>query len=314
MPPEFGFMTTHFYTHSIFTEHLTPDGHPERPDRIRAIDKALAGPEFDSLVRLETEEADESLFALAHPQEYVNDLRARAPKEGRIRLDADTAMSPKTWVCVKHAVGGGCAAMDAVLSGKADNCFLSARPPGHHAEKAVPMGFCLINGAAVMARYAQKQGLERVAIIDFDVHHGNGTQDIFFEDETVFYASSHQMPLFPGTGAKTEEGVGNICNAPLSSGADGREFKEAFTERILPSLDAFKPDAIIASAGFDAHRRDPLANVNLEAEDFDWIAGKLLDCAARNCDNRLVSLLEGGYDLIGLADSCSAYVKRMMRG
>lgn len=308
-------MTTHLYTHDIFAQHLTPEGHPERPDRIRAVKKALADPRFDGLVRFETGQADEQSFAYAHPQNHIDAMRAAVPEEGLVQLDADTSVSPRSWDCVRHAVGGGLAAVDAVLTGAADNAFLAARPPGHHAEKTTAMGFCVINTAAVMARHAQRAyGLERVAIVDFDVHHGNGTQDVFFEDDSVFFASTHQMPLYPGTGAKHETGAGNICNAPLNAGDEGSHFREAMRERVLKELDAFAPQLIIISAGFDAHARDPLANINLGDDDFDWITGKLMDAAERHCDARIVSLLEGGYDLHGLASACSAHVARLMHG
>lgn len=308
-------MTTQLYSNEIFVKHLTPQGHPERPDRMKAVAQALSGDEFDKLERFDTEMADDTLFVLAHPQAYVEGMRARVPEEGQVRIDADTTMSPESWNCVRHAAGGGISAIDAVFAKSADNAFVAARPPGHHAEKVTAMGFCLINTAAVMARYAQeKHGVDRVAVIDWDVHHGNGTQDIFYDDPTVLYASTHQMPLFPGSGDKNETGVGNIHNAPLSPGMGGQDFKAAFRERILPALDAFQPDLVIISAGFDAHYRDPLANINLDEDDFDWATGKLLDIAARHSDNRIVSLLEGGYDLKGLADSCAAHVKRLMNG
>ncbi|MDD9909375.1 MAG: histone deacetylase family protein [Ahrensia sp.] len=308
-------MTTHLYTHDIFAEHLTPAGHPERPDRIRVVSDILSKPDFDGLVRFETQMADESSFLLAHTESHIQKMRDSVPEEGIFRVDPDTAMSPKSWDCVKHAVGGGLAGIDHVFSGKADNAFLAARPPGHHAEKVTAMGFCFINTAAVMARHAQKKhGAERVAIVDFDVHHGNGTQDIFFDDASVLYCSTHQMPLYPGTGAKEETGAGNICNAPLSPGMDGDGFRQAFKSRILPAIDAHVPDLIIISAGFDAHHRDPLANINLVEDDFDWATGKLMDMADKHCDGRLASLLEGGYDLQGLAQSCRTHVKRLMNG
>ncbi|MEP1206611.1 MAG: histone deacetylase family protein [Rhizobiaceae bacterium] len=308
-------MTTRLYSHDIFVDHLTPEGHPERPDRMRAVAKALSDEAFDGLERHTTEMADDALFALAHPEAYVDGMRDLVPEQGQVRVDADTTMSPKSWDCVRHAAGGGLAAIDAVFAKQADNAFIAARPPGHHAEKVTAMGFCLINTAAVMARYAQqKHGVERVAIVDWDVHHGNGTQDIFYDDATVLYASTHQMPLFPGSGAKQETGVGNIHNAPLSPGMGSMDFRSAFRERVLPALENFRPDLIIISAGFDAHHRDPLANINLEEDDFDWATGKLLETASKHSDNRLVSLLEGGYDLKGLADSCAAHVKRLMSG
>ncbi len=308
-------MTTHLYTHEVFVEHLTPDGHPERPDRIRSVAEALSANTFDGLTRFETVMADEDTFLYAHPESHVQHLREQAPEEGLVRLDPDTTMSPQTWNCMRHAVGGGLAAVDAVFAEQADNAFLAARPPGHHAEKTTAMGFCFVNTAAIMARHAQKvHGVERVAIVDWDVHHGNGTQDIFFDDPSVMYASTHQMPLFPGTGDKNETGVGNIHNAPLSPGMDGDGFKEAFRSRVLPALDNFRPDLLIISAGFDAHHRDPLGNINLVADDFDWATGKLLDTAAKYSNNRVVSLLEGGYDLQGLAESCATHVQRLMRG
>ncbi|MEL6967492.1 MAG: histone deacetylase family protein [Pseudomonadota bacterium] len=308
-------MTTHLYFSPSSTEHSTPDGHPERPARYTAVMDALDADAFSGLERFETQAADTALFALAHPEQQIESLSSRVPEEGRVRIDPDTVMSPKTWDCVHQAVGGGVTSVDAVFEKTADNTFLVARPPGHHAEKTTAMGFCFINTAAVMARHAQKaHGAERVAIVDWDVHHGNGTQDIFEDDPTVLYASTHQMPLYPGTGAASETGVGNIVNAPLSPGMDGDGFKEAFRERVLPAVTDFRPDLIIISAGFDAHHRDPLANILLEEEDFDWATGKLMDCADAHCGGRIVSLLEGGYDLQGLATSAAAHVSRLMRG
>ena len=308
-------MTTHLYTHDVFAEHDTPEGHPERPDRIRAVREALADERFGRLGRFDTEAADPDVFLLAHPRPHVEAVRRSRPEKGRTRVDADTYMSPMTWDCVRHACGGAIAAVDAVATGQAHNAFVAARPPGHHAEREVAMGFCFVNTVAVAARHAQRtHELERVAIVDFDVHHGNGTQDIFERDDTVFYASTHQMPLFPGTGAKNETGVGNVCNAPLSPGTGSDGFREAFTERVLPQIRRFRPDLVIVSAGFDAHRLDPLANIVLDADDFDWVTGKLMDVAERCCDARLVSVLEGGYDLEGLATSAAAHVERMMTG
>ncbi len=308
-------MTTRYYSTDIFRQHLTPAGHPERPDRLKVVNEALAHADFKALNRNEAPAADSSHYALAHPQAFVSALENAVPPEGIFRIDADTTMSPKSWECVSHAVGAATDAIDAVFSGEASNAFIAARPPGHHAEKTTAMGFCLINTIAVAARYAQQfHGVERVAIVDFDVHHGNGTQDIFFDDPSVLYGSTHEMPLFPGSGAKGETGVGNIINAPLSAHMIGEDVRDAFTTRILPALEKFRPDLLLVSAGFDAHYRDPLANINLKAEDFDWITGKLMDIAGRHCNNRLISLLEGGYDLEGLAESSAAHVKRLMNG
>ncbi|MEM7302172.1 MAG: histone deacetylase family protein [Pseudomonadota bacterium] len=308
-------MTTRLYHHDIYVEHLTPPGHPERPDRIRAVAKALADDAFSGLDRVEAPLADEATYLYAHPESYVERLEEASPEEGITRLDPDTSMSPRTWECVRHAVGSCNAAVDSVFEKEADNCFVAARPPGHHAEKTTAMGFCFINGVAVAARHAQrKHGAERVAIMDFDVHHGNGTQDIFYDDPSVLYASTHQMPLYPGSGAKTEEGVGNIFNAPLAPESGGETFREAMESRVLNAIDAFSPDLVIISAGFDAHHRDPLAQINLDEDDFDWATGRLMNLAERHCDNRLISVLEGGYDLDGLANSCAAHVKRLMQG
>jgi acetoin utilization deacetylase AcuC-like enzyme len=223
-------------------------------------------------------------------------------------------MCPKTLEAAMHAAGAACLAVDETMTGNVDNVFVAMRPPGHHAERATAMGFCFFNSAAIAARHAQTvHGVDRVAIIDFDVHHGNGTQDIFWSDPTVMYCSTHQMPLYPGTGAVSERGdFDNIVNAPLRAGDGGEQFKAAMNERILPRLDAFGPDLVIVSAGFDAHRRDPLANINLVEEDFGWATGKLMELADKRAKGRLVSLLEGGYDLEGLSRSVGAHVRRLM--
>lgn len=308
-------MTTRLYTHPIYLEHLTPAGHPERPDRLRAIDQALRDERFDALDRKESPPGDLDAILLAHPLSYREKVEAAIPSEGLARIDADTSASPKSWQAALTAIGAATAAVDDVFSGAADNVFVASRPPGHHAERETAMGFCLFNNAAIAARHAQRRhGAERIAIVDWDVHHGNGTQDIFWHDPSVLYCSTHQMPLYPGTGDKHETGAGNIVNAPLAAGDEGEAFKDAMRTRVLSAIDAFKPDLIIISAGFDAHHRDPLAEINLVEDDFDWATGELLGRAGRFCSNRLVSLLEGGYDLQGLATSTAAHVSRLMKG
>jgi acetoin utilization deacetylase AcuC-like enzyme len=308
-------MTTRLYTNPIYLEHLTPPGHPERPDRLRAIEAALEHENFAPLDRHEAPAAPADMVLLAHPESYLERVTAAIPEEGLAQIDADTTASPKSLEAALTAIGGANAAVDSVLRGEADNAFLAARPPGHHAERDKAMGFCHFNQAAIAARYAQKTyGLERVAIVDWDVHHGNGTQDIFWDDPSVVYCSTHQMPLYPGTGAKNETGAGNIVNAPLSPHDGSDHFREAFRSRVLPALEEARPDLIIISAGFDAHHRDPLAEINLVASDFDWATGKILDVAGRYCNNRVVSILEGGYDLVGLAESSAVHILRLMRG
>ena len=309
-------MTTLLLSHPACLDHLNPMGHPERPDRIRAIERALEQEKFQGLAREQAPMASLEMIALAHPLDYVEQVREAAPKEGMVRLDADTTMSPGTFEAVMRAAGGAVQAVDEVMTGKVANAFVATRPPGHHAETATPMGFCLFNNAAIAARHAQKQhGAERVAIVDFDVHHGNGSQDIFWNDATVMYCSTHQMPLYPGTGAVSERGSKNtIVNAPLSPGDGGDEFRDAMGTVILPRLDGFAPDLIIISAGFDAHMRDPLANLNLLEPDYTWVTQKLMEVADHRAKGRVVSLLEGGYDLEGLSRSVAAHVTALMRG
>ncbi|KKZ87405.1 histone deacetylase family protein [Rhizobium phaseoli] len=311
-------MSTRLYEHPIFLEHVTPSGHPERSDRIRAINVALEHPNFERLQRRQAPQASEDAVLLAHPEEHLMAVMREIPEEDdRInQLEADTYASVKSLQAALTAIGGAMAAVDDVFSGAADNVFVAARPPGHHAEKMTAMGFCFFNNAAIAARHAQKRhGAERVAIVDWDVHHGNGTQDIFWDDPSVLFCSTHQMPLYPGSGAKEEKGKHNtIVNAPLSPNVGSDHFREAFKSRVLPALDDFRPDLIIISAGFDAHHRDPLAQINLTGEDFDWATGRVLELADRHAKNRVVSLLEGGYDLEGLAESAGMHILRMMKG
>ena len=307
-------MSTLLITHPAFLEHLTPLGHPERPDRLRAIERALEAEKFQTLARSQAPLASLETIALCHPMEYITEVREASPREGLIHLDADTAMSPGTFEAALRAAGGAIHAVDEVLTKKAANAFVAARPPGHHAETARPMGFCLFDNAAIAARYSQQRyGVASAAIIDFDVHHGNGSQEIFWSDKTVMYCSTHQMPLFPGTGAVGETGEHNtIVNAPLRPGDGGAAFRAAFETRILPRLAEFKPELVIISAGFDAHMRDPLANINLAEADFIWATQKIMDLADGCAGGRVISLLEGGFDLQALGYSVAAHVATLM--
>jgi acetoin utilization deacetylase AcuC-like enzyme len=309
-------MPTLLITHPACLDHRTPAGHPERPDRLRAIEGALAADAFNALVRVEAPAAALETIALCHPMDYVTAIRDATPQMGLTQIDADTTMSPGSYEAAIRAAGGAVHAVDAVMQGKAQNAFVAIRPPGHHSETARPMGFCLFNNAAIAARHAQRShGAERAAVIDFDVHHGNGSQDIFWSDATVMYCSTHQMPLYPGTGAVSESGEHDtVVNAPLRPGDGGAKFREAFESRILPRLRDFKPDLIVISAGFDAHTRDPLANLNLVEADFAWATQKLMEIADQSAQGRVVSVLEGGYDLQGLAGSVAAHVTALMRG
>jgi acetoin utilization deacetylase AcuC-like enzyme len=309
-------MTTLLITHPASLNHLNGPGHPERADRIRAIASVLEQEPFHDLAREDAPAAALETIALCHPMDYVEEIRDAAPQDGLVQLDADTSMSPGTFEAALRAVGGTTRAVDAVLTGEFDNAFVAQRPPGHHAESVRPMGFCIFNQAAIAARYAQKKhGLHRVAVVDFDVHHGNGTQEIFWSDPTLMYGSTHQMPLYPGTGAVSERGEhDNIVNAPLRPGDGGEQFREVMESRILPRLAAFGPELVIVSAGFDAHRRDPLANLQLVEEDFGWATRRIMEVANKTAQGRLVSTLEGGYDLEGLSKSTSAHVIALMRG
>jgi len=308
-------MPTLVYSHPASLAHETPPGHPERIDRIRAVHQVLKSPHFASLIHREAPLGRAEDILRAHTEEHYQRILAVAPEVGFEYLDSDTVMSPGSLPAALRAVGGACAAVDAVVKEEAQNAFIAARPPGHHAEHNRPMGFCLFNQAAVAALHARAvHGMRRVAVVDFDVHHGNGTQDIFWSDENLFYGSTHQMPLYPGTGARSETGVGNIFNAPLKAGDGGEEFKAAMNNIILPALNLFEPELLIISAGFDAHVRDPLGSLELEEEDFAWATLQLMEIADTHCNGKIVSVLEGGYDLQGLAGGVGVHLQALMHG
>ena len=309
-------MATLLISHPSFLEHDTGPYHPERPDRLRAILGALEDPAFDGLVRLAAPAASMAEMTRVHPQDYVEAILGIQPAPGEhVHVDGDTVMSQGSAEAIQRAAGAVVAGVDAVMQGKVRTAFAAVRPPGHHAAPGVPGGFCLINNAAVGARHAQaKYGVERVAIVDFDVHHGQGTQAVVEPDPTLFYASTHQTPLYPGTGSPRETGTdNNVVNVPLSAGSGSAEFRAAWSERILPMLDDFAPELVIVSAGFDAHRADPLAQLEVETEDFVWLTEELLAIADRHAQGRLVSVLEGGYDLDALAESTATHVQSLMR-
>jgi acetoin utilization deacetylase AcuC-like enzyme len=303
-------MTTLLLTHPSCGLHHTGDYHPERPERLSAVLSSLAEEPFAALARREAPRAEIGQIARVHERAYVEAVLAAIPASGHRHLDADTVVSPWSREAALRAAGAVVAGVDAVMAGGADNAFCAVRPPGHHAERRRAMGFCLFNNVAVGALHARDaHGLNRVAVVDFDVHHGNGTQHMFQDDPGLFYASTHQAPFYPGTGGAGETGVGNIMNVPLAAGAGSAEFRAAFVDRILPALRAFEPEFVLVSAGFDGHRDDPLAQLELCEDDFAWVTGELLEVAASCCGGRLVSTLEGGYDLGALARSVDAHVR-----
>jgi acetoin utilization deacetylase AcuC-like enzyme len=301
------------YTHASCLAHDPGPGHPESPARLAAVLDALATPPFIALDRREAPRATRTQLERVHRADFVDEILANVPETGWSRLDADTVMSPASAEAALRAAGAACEAVDAELTTGLRRAFCAVRPPGHHATPSNAMGFCLFNNVAVAAAQAMAvHGLTRVAIVDFDVHHGNGTQDIFWSDARVLYASSHQWPLYPGTGARAETGAGNIVNAPLPAGAGGIDFRDAFNRIVLPALDEFAPQLVIVSAGFDAHRLDPLAGLELETDDYAWVTRRLVDLADRHADGRVVSSLEGGYNLGALADSSAAHVGALL--
>ena len=305
---------TLFITHSACCEHLTPPGHPERPERLRAIEQVLAHEKFPFLLREQCPRAELETVALCHPWEYIERIRTAVPQMGLVQLDDDTVLSAGSFEASLRAAGGAILAVDEVMSGKAKNAFVAIRPAGHHAESTTAMGFCLFNNAAIAVRHAQRRyGAERVAIVDFDAHHGNGSQQIFWSDRAVMYCSTHEMPLFPGTGEWSECGeYNNVVNVPLRAGDGGETFREAFDIAILPRLQNFSPDLIVISAGFDAHRLDPLANLKLSEADFGWATHKIMEIADLRSAGKVISVLEGGYALQSLASSVAAHVTALM--
>ena len=306
-------MTTFLYSHPVCVEHDAGSHHPERPDRLRAVQSALEDESFALLHRVEAQPATRAQIERVHAARYVDLVLGSVPASGHVHLDPDTAMSSASAEAALRAAGAAVAAVEAVLDGEARNAFCAVRPPGHHATADRAMGFCLFNNVAIAARHARtRSGVERVAVVDFDVHHGNGTQDDFAPDPTLFYASSHQSPAYPGTGAESETGQGNIFNVELPPGAGSDAFRAAWERRIIPALDAFSPDLLILSAGFDAHARDPLAYLRLTTDDFRWVTTALSDAADRMCAGRIVSSLEGGYDLEALAESVQVHVTALM--
>jgi acetoin utilization deacetylase AcuC-like enzyme len=306
-------MTTFLYTHPACLDHDPGRHHPESPARLRAVLAALDDPEFAPLERREAPEAAREDLLRVHPRRHVEGILAAVPKTGHVGIDADTVLSPASGAAALRAAGAVAAAVDAVIAKEGDNAFCAVRPPGHHAEPQRAMGFCLFNNAAIGALRAREvHGLARIAVVDFDVHHGNGTQAAFEADGSLFYASTHQYPLYPGTGAASETGVGNVVNVPLRPMAGSSQFRLGMTQRILPALDAFRPELVIVSAGFDAHRSDPLAQLMLEVADYTWVTEKLLEIADRHAAGRLVATLEGGYDLSALAASAAAHVRVLM--
>ncbi|GGY23029.1 histone deacetylase family protein [Pseudoduganella albidiflava] len=308
-------MRTLVMFHPDCLEHLPGPGHPESPERLHVVMRALWEPEFAGLAWREAPRGSREQLLLVHDADYVDTVAAMAPLQGKAVLDGgDTVMSRGSWDAVMCCVGAACAGVDAVLAGEADNVFCATRPCGHHAEPDRAMGFCIFNQVAIAARHAlHAHGLARVAVIDFDVHHGNGTQAAFHAEPRLFFGSSHQSPLYPGTGAASEHGgSNNIVNVPLPPGCGSQAFRNSVAMRLLPALRAFAPELILVSAGFDAHRLDPLAQMELDDEDFGWITREVMAIAADVCGGRIVSVLEGGYSGTGLAGGCAAHVRALM--
>jgi len=306
-------MTTLLYTHPMFHRHEVPPGHVEHPGRYRAVDSALQAEEFSALDRRMPPLVSASDIELVHPKKFRLVVEESAPVDGLAQFDADTFMGPSSLEAALRGAGGACAAVDAIYAGEALNAFVAARPPGHHAEPERAMGFCFFNNAAIAACHARQHGAGRVAVVDFDVHHGNGTEAAFWHDEAAFFASSHEWPQYPGTGRASDRGAfDNIHNAPLATGDGGDAFRRVWGEGLLPALSDFDPDFIVISAGFDAHAADPLGGLRLSEDDFAWATTQIAGIARDKAGGRLVSVLEGGYDLPALAASAAAHVKALM--
>ncbi|MEX5727759.1 acetoin utilization deacetylase AcuC-like enzyme [Rhodovulum iodosum] len=307
-------MSTILLSHPDCLGHITPPGHPERAARLQAISARLAAPDFAPLVHVEPPLAGRADVLRAHPQIYFDILKAEIPDNGTLPLDPDTYVSAGSIKAALRGLGANLAAVDRVMAGEAANAFCAVRPPGHHAEPNRAMGFCLLGNIGIAARHALDiHGLSRVAVVDFDVHHGNGTQAILWDEPRTLFASTHQMPLFPFAGAPGERGAhDNVLNLPLAPGDGSAKFRAAYEGHILPRLDAFAPELVLISAGFDAHSADPLAQINLSEDDFAWITGRLCDIADAHAGGRVVSTLEGGYDLDALAASVAAHVQVLM--
>ncbi len=307
-------MTTAYFSHPDCLDHVTPDGHPEQVARLKAIEATLSAPGFAALDRRMAPLGAEEAIRRAHPSVQINRIREAIPESGIAQIEADTWASPGSWQAAMRAVGGMTAAIDAVLAGEVANAFVGARPPGHHAERAKAMGFCLFSNIAIGAMHAlEVHELSRVAILDFDVHHGNGTQNVLWNESRIHFASSHQMPLYPGTGAPHERGAYlQVMNVALDPGTGGEEMRAAWGDKILPWMREWEPELVLVSAGFDAHRADPLAGLHWETEDFGWLTHRICDLAEDCCDGRVVSTLEGGYDLEALAESVGQHVEVLM--
>lgn len=307
-------MTTGLWTHEAFSGHVTPPGHPEQVARLAYVERALQEQRFANLIRFQAPLAEDTDILRCHPQTYIDRIVGSEPASGWAQIDADTHMSPGSVEAARRAVGGAIAAVDAVMNGKVTNAFVAARPPGHHAERETSMGFCLFGTVAIAAKHAlDTYGLSRVAVVDFDVHHGNGTQDLLWDEPRAVFFSSHQSPLWPGTGAEDERGAHDtIFNIPLEPDSGGATMRAAYEGRVFPILRALKPELILISAGFDAHKDDPLAQLRWKTEDFAWLTNRLCDLAGEVCNGRIVSVLEGGYDLDALAQSVAAHVDVLM--